>query len=101
MKLNINHKGNIVGSMNKITYQLDYKQRIWLRECLHGDDMEIKDWYLTLPLSVDNTNMLNDILTDGSYDDRGKSLLNWLREEYISTFGIGSTLSVIDSNDTI
>jgi len=87
--------------MNKITYHLDYKQRIWLRECLHGYDMEIKDWYIGLPLSTYQTNMLNDILLDNSYDDRGRAVLNWLRREYISTFGIGSTLSVIDSTDTI
>ena len=75
-----------------MSYKLTDSQKIWLHECKFGNDMEIKDWFLSLPLSVDNTNMLNDIFLDGHYDDKGRDLLNWLRREYIQTFGKGSTI---------
>jgi hypothetical protein len=96
MKLNINSKGRVTNSIGSM-YYLGDKQRIWLWECKFGDNMEINDWFLSLPLTLEQTNMLNHICIDGYYDDRSRDLLNWLREEYISTFGIGSTMSIIDT----
>jgi len=98
MKLNINSKGQIVGGMNRLTHYLGDKQRIWLQSIIYStEDKRVRDWYLELPLTAEQTNMLYEILLDDYYTDNEKELLNWLREEYIKEFGIGSTSSIIDT----
>jgi len=78
-------------------YYLGNKQKIWLQDILYGENREVKDWYFELPLTPEQTNMLHEILLDDYYTDNEKELLNWLREEYIKEFGLGSTTSIIDT----
>jgi hypothetical protein len=99
MKLNINSKGRVTNSVinSRGMYYLGYKQKVWLQDILYGDNKEIKDWYFELPLNSEKMFKLHDIVLDDYYTDKEKDLLNWLREEYIKEFGLGSTSSIIDT----
>lgn len=79
-------------------FNLGDKQKIWLQSIIYSrEDKRVRDWYLELPLTPEQTNVLYEILLDDYYTDNEKELLNWLREEYIKEFGIGSTGSIIDT----
>jgi len=67
-------------------HYLVHKQKEWLQNVVFADDYKVNDWFLELPLGLEDHNRLNDIILDGHYNTNDKTLLNWLRNEYIKKF---------------
>ena len=68
-------------------HYLGNKQRDWLQNVVFADDYKVRDWFLSLSLDVEERYRLSDIILDDYYNSDDKTLLNWLRIEYIKKFG--------------
>lgn len=85
MKLNINHKGHIVGSMNEVVHRLGIEQRLWLNKVVSKH----QSWLYSIGEGDMSILRIHQILNNDAYTKWDKRWLNTLREMYIESFVYG------------